>query len=144
MKDRIQIIGKFEMNVYKKGKLVEHYVDNNLVVTAGKEKMCMLLADDGATNFIQSISFGTSTINPTVADTTITDDFTKSILGYSYPSAREVQFNWELETTEANGKAISEYGLLCADSTLFARKIRGIINKESDVFLSGNWTIEFV
>ena len=144
MKDSIEVKGIFEVNIFKNNKLVEHYIDNNLVVTLGKTKLCKLIANDGISNYIQSISFGTSTINPTVADTAITDPFTKSLIGYEYPTTRSVKFNWELETSEANGKAISEFGLICADDTLFARKIRGTIQKESDVFLSGSWTILFI
>jgi hypothetical protein len=35
-----------------------------------------------------------------------------------------------------------EFGLLCADGTLFARRTRTKpINKESDISLSGSWTI---
>jgi hypothetical protein len=45
---------------------------------------------------------------------------------------------------EANGKAIMEFGLICTDGTLFARKNRAkAIEKDSDISLEGKWRIIF-
>lgn len=146
--DFLKLRGTFEQRIYRlvdgQLHLIENYVDRNLVVNLGKEKIAKLLANDGASNYISAISFGTSIIEPTVADTAITDPFTKNVTGYSYPSTASVKFSWTLELTEANGKAISEYGLLTQDSILFARKTRGTVNKESDVKIDGNWTINIL
>jgi len=141
MEDFLQLKGIFEMKIYKGGILIEEYCDNNLIVNLGKEKICSLLANDGVENFIRSIAFGSSTISPTVADTTITDEYAKDIEGFEYPDQKSVKFNWLLDTSEDNGASISEFGLKCFDGTLFSRKTRGTIQKESDVFLSGSWTI---
>lgn len=147
--DSIKIKGIFEQKIYKldsfgKLNLVEEYTDNNLVVTLGKEKMTKLLANDGVNNYISSISVGTDNTTPTVVNTTITDPFTTSIDGYSYPSNTSVKFDWTIALVDANGKAIGEYGLICQDSTLFARKTRGTVQKESDVLIEGSWTILFI
>jgi hypothetical protein len=55
-----------------------------------------------------------------------------------------VQVNWKLLVSEANGKAIREFGLLTEDGTLFARRIRANpIYKESDISIEGEWIIIF-
>jgi hypothetical protein len=57
-----------------------------------------------------------------------------------------------LGTTEANGMAILEFGLMSDDGTLFSRRIREDengtpvnkpINKESDISIIGQWIIIF-
>jgi hypothetical protein len=46
--------------------------------------------------------------------------------------------------SEANGMAIREFGLLTANGTLFARRIRANpIYKESDISIEGEWIIIF-
>ncbi len=52
-------------------------------------------------------------------------------------------FAFTLNTGEANGKTIQEFGLLCSDGTLFARKTRGGIVKADDISIAGTWTIKF-
>jgi hypothetical protein len=144
----IPVKGVFEMWVYRVADgqkvLQEHYFDPNTVVSLGKEKLARLIANDGTNHHITAVSVGTSSTEPTIADTSITDAFNKNITGYSFPGQTSVKFSWELGLTDAVGKAIAEYGLICQDSTLFARKTRGVINKESDVIINGEWTISFV
>lgn len=148
MKNKIELNGDFKIWVYKfidnKKTLIEYYNDPNTVVDVGKEKLCKMLANDGVNHYISAIGVGTSTIAPTVADTTLTDLFTKSIDGYEYPNTTSIKFNWTLSLTDAVGKAIGEYALITQDGTLFSRKTRGVINKESDVLIEGSWTISFV
>ena len=143
--DSIKLKGVFECKIYKviNGEYIlqEEYIDNNVIVNVGKEKITKLLGNDVGFHHIQSISFGTSNVNPTVVDTTITNDFNKGFVDVEYPDIFTVKFIWELLVDEANGKAITEFGLICSDGTLFARKIRGVILKESDVYLSGSWSI---
>lgn len=146
--EKIKIKGLFEIRVYNliggRLKLVEEYIDNNLVVSSGKQKINKLLANDGSDNHITMIGVGINSVAPTIADTSLTDSFSKNITSYSFPSQTSVTFNWALQLSDANGKAIAEYGLLCEDSTLFSRKTRGVINKESDVYIEGNWTINII
>lgn len=147
--DKLQFNGIFEQKIYKldhhnKLILIEDYIDKNLIVTVGKEKITKLLANDGSNHYISSIAVGTNQTTPTIADTSITDSFIKNITSYSFPSQQSVSFSWVLELTEANGKSIGEYGLICQDSTLFARKTRGVVAKESDILIEGNWTINII
>jgi hypothetical protein len=145
-KDNQQTRGILRYKVFKNGVLVEETEEKNLIVTVGRTQMAHLLAGDLTGKQIAKISFGTNGTTPVLADTIITNPYTKNISGFSYPAAGQVQFNWNLTTAEANGKAILEFGLICADTTLFSRRIRESgkpINKESDISLEGQWIIIF-
>ncbi|MDR1903755.1 MAG: hypothetical protein LBQ88_15920 [Treponema sp.] len=141
-----QIQGILKYTVFRNGIPVEDVEEHNLIVTVGRTQMARLLAGELTGRNITKISFGTNGTTPALADTMITNPYTKNINGFSYPAAGQVQFNWNLTTAEANGKAILEFGLICADTTLFSRRIRESgkpINKESDISLEGQWTIIF-
>jgi hypothetical protein len=86
--------------------------------------MAALVAGNGEGKNIAGIAFGTSGNPPTLDDTCITSQFAKDITGAAFPETGQVEFSWDLFTNEANSKAIMEFGLLMADGTLFARKIR--------------------
>jgi hypothetical protein len=141
-----QIQGVLHYRVFKNGALIEETEEENLIVTAGRAQMARLLAGDFAGKQITKISFGTSGAAPALSDTKIANPFTKNLNGFSYPANGQVKFSWNLATTEANGKAILEFGLVCADATVFSRRIRESgkpINKESDISLEGDWTVIF-
>ncbi len=138
--------GTFELRVYNAaGELLEQYVHENLIVSAGKSALALLIGggDPGYDKRVTKISFGTDGTAPSAGDTGITSPFTKAIGSVTYPDSTSVVFNWSLATTEANGKAIQEFGLLCIDNTLFARRTRAVINKTSDLRLEGTWKIQF-
>jgi len=148
MKDFIELKGVFELNIFKivdgKKILVENYIDNNTIVNLGKEKVVKLIGNDDGFHYITSIGFGTSNVNPTVMDIGLTNIFTKGVSNVVFPTYKSVKFEWELLVNENNNVNIVEFGLLCSDGTLFARKVRGVIQKKSDVYLSGAWTIEIL
>jgi hypothetical protein len=134
--------GIFEMDVIKAGKVIEHVREENLIVDGARVQMAHLIAGEVTNRKIAKIAFGTSGTAPTVNDTEITDAFAKNVTGFTYPEAGQVKFDWSLATTEDNDQAILEFGLLCADGTLFARRTRtNPIHKESDIALQGSWAI---
>lgn len=137
------IKGKFEIKVFQGGNLIEHYTDQNLVVTQGKKNLARLLAEYEADKNLNRISFGTSGTLPTLADTAITGAYNKNFAGVTYPNDSSATFSFTLELAENNGVTIQEYGLLAVDGTLFARKTRSPIAKTSDIRLEGSWTIIF-
>ncbi|GIW22887.1 MAG: hypothetical protein KatS3mg068_2572 [Candidatus Sericytochromatia bacterium] len=143
LKDIITLQGIFELKVFKKGHLIEDYIDKNLIVNTAKEALAKLIAGAGAGKTITKIGFGTNGLGPTPDDTSLTSSFVKNISSYTFPSVNQVRFNWTLLDTEANGKQIREFGLICSDNTLFARKTRGLIEKADDISLAGTWTIIF-
>ncbi|MDR1902871.1 MAG: hypothetical protein LBQ88_11390 [Treponema sp.] len=141
-----QMKGILRYTIYKNGIPIEDVEEQNLIVTVGRTQMAHLLAGDLTGKQITKIAFGTNGAAPALADTLITNPFNKNLLGFTYPAAGQVKFDWNLTTAEANGKAILEFGLICEDMTLFSRRIRESgkpINKESDISLGGDWTIIF-
>jgi len=145
-RDRVPLKGTLHYRIIKDGKILEEVEDENLIVTLGRVQLARLLAGNFTNRNINRIAFGTNGTAPKLTDTIITGSYMKSISAIEYPADGVVQFNWKLETTEANGKAILEFGLICADSSLFSRRVREsgkAINKESDISLDGYWRIEF-
>jgi hypothetical protein len=142
--ETIALHGKFYLRVYRKCVLVEEWGDPNMIVNAARHLMARLISEGAENLFINRIAFGTNGSIPEASDTLITNQFVKSLSGHSFPKTGDVQFDWLLKDTENNGMAISEFGLLTADGTLFARKVRTYpINKESDISLEGHWIISF-
>ena len=132
--------GIFELIVKKDGKVIETYRDDNLIVNGARNQAARLFAGDGTNRAITNIAFGTSGSAPAVTDTAITDAYTKAVSGFEYPETGQIQTNWELATSENNGMAIMEFGLLSADGTLLCRKVREKpINKEADISIEGHW-----
>lgn len=137
-----EIKGRFELKILDlEGNLIEHYVDENLVVNGGRNAVMVLLGSAASGKQLTKLSVGTNGTQPVGTDTAITGAFTKSLGAVSYPTISSVRFDWTLGAGEANGIAIREFGLICTDNTLFARKVREVINKNSDIILNGNWTI---
>jgi hypothetical protein len=136
--------GKLEVKVFKSGKLVDSFVEDNLIVNGARTQMSHLIAGDFSGRKVSQIAFGTSGTEPTVDNQTITNPFVKNINAASYPTATSVKFDWDLGTSEDNGAAIMEFGLLCDDGTLFSRRVRtNPINKADDISIEGHWTISF-
>ena len=139
MRGEFTLIGKD-----KNGNVVLDYSDNNLIVNNAKSALASLVSNVAAeSKVITQIGFGTSGTTPSPNDITLTASYKKNVTSYSYPEPGKVKFSWRLDYGEANGKAIAEFGLLCADGTLFARKVRGAITKDEDLALEGEWTIIF-
>jgi hypothetical protein len=123
--------------------LIEDYEEHNLIVNGARTAMAYLVGGSSNRN-INRIAFGTNGTAPSTSDTAITAAYTKAVVGFAYPAAGQIEITWNLLVGEANGKAIREFGLLCADGTLFSRKNRAkAIEKEEDISLEGKWLIMF-
>jgi hypothetical protein len=125
------------------GRIIENYVDNNLVLNGGRTAVMLLLGAGDTGKQLTQIAVGTNGTAPVGTDVAITGAFTKALGAVSYPSANSVRFDFQIGAGDANGIAIQEFGILCDDNTVFARKVRALINKNSDIILNGNWTIQF-
>lgn len=145
MLDNLEIKGVFILDVIcnRTGAVLEHYEDHNLVVNGGRTAVMKLLGGDTSGFNPTKISFGTNSTAPAATDTAITGAFTKSLGTVTYPTISSVRWAWSLEAAENNGMGIREFGLLCNNNNLFARKTREIINKTSDIRLSGTWELRF-
>lgn len=136
--------GVFVLDIYRRGDLIEHYVDDNLIVNRGRTNVVRLLGNDGTGLHIASIGFGTSGIAAAAGNTALTDAYVKAIDAKSYPDDYSVLFSFSLGTGEANGKSIQEFGLLTASGLLHARKVRGgALIKDSDLSLTGTWKLMY-
>lgn len=139
--ERFPMKGIFKMVVRKNGEVIEEYEDHNLIVNGARNQAAKLFAGDTEGRPIASIAFGTSGAEPAATDTEITDAYTKDVAGFEFPDMGQIQTNWELGTSENNGMAIMEFGLLSEDGTLLCRKVReNPIHKESDISIEGHWT----
>jgi hypothetical protein len=144
--ERGQLKGLLRYTVFKNGIPVETVEKKNLIVNGARVQMAYLVAGNGAGRHITKIAFGTNGTNPTLADTVMTNAYEKPLSAHSYPEPGQVQFDWKLETTEANGMAIMEFGLVTGDGTLFSRRVRENgtpINKAEDISIEGQWIIIF-
>lgn len=135
--------GEFVLSIRRNGVEVESYADRNMIMSSARDALARLLGGDGSGKMITHIGVGTDGNGPEPGDTALTSAYKKRLSGHSYPSTGRVAFSFTIGKAEANGKKIREFGLLCSDGTLFARKTRGVIEKADDIEIVGTWTIIF-
>jgi len=149
LQDEIPMCGHFHIELRRSGALVEVIDEKNLIVNGAKNQLARLIGGSGTNRQITQIGFGIGTTAAAPGNTALTysplypTSSLKAIGSVGYPATGQVQFNWSLSTAELNGVAITEFGLFCQDGTLFSRKQRAPIQKESDLSLTGSWTIIF-
>jgi len=140
--ETMPMTGGFRMRVFEKGILIDEYEEKNLIVNGARSAAAQLIAGAGSGKHIAKIAFGTNGNIPTPDDTAITAPFIKNLSGVTYPVLGRAEFSWKLLASEANGKQIIEFGLLCEDGTLWARKVREeAVPKGPDIALEGEWFI---
>lgn len=145
--DGIKLRGIFRMQCVEKGtgKVLFEMEDNNLVVTTGKTNMVKLLGGDAAGELVDTIGVGTSNTAAAVGDTALTGSFTKALNTGGTSNvygANSVTFGYEIETSEANGMTIWEFGLLNTSGILIARKVLSAsIAKTVSFAITGTWTL---
>jgi len=146
-KDFIKIKGTVEFWAERNGKIIDHWVDDNLIVNLGKESICYLLATGNVQRVVNKIGFGTGQVAPELADTALTGAFVKSIgSSITYPAVNKLTWDWELGLTEGNGAGTVSYyemGLFSNNNTLFSRKVRAEMVKNSATRFFGTWTLTF-
>lgn len=144
LSDQTALRGVFTLEIRRAdGALIERIEERNLIVNGAKNQLARLVAGDVPGRHITQIGFGIGTAAASPNDAALLGAYWKPVLSVSYPATGQVAFAWSLSTAEANGKAIAEFGLRCADGTLFARKVRAPIHKSDDLSLTGTWTIVF-
>ena len=135
--------GELTLVIKRRGYEPETITEHNMIMNIARDALAKLIAGQGAGKSINRIGFGTGSTGPSPDDTALTSAYIKSVGAISFPSAGQVTFSFSLAESEANGKSIREFGLLCSDGSLFSRKVRGVIEKSDDLSLSGTWTIIF-
>lgn len=136
--------GVLVLQAIRRGQVIEDWSDENLVVDNYKVTHARMLGGDTANRNVAKISLGTNGTPPAAGNTVITGAFSKALSSVVYPTPNQVRFSFSIGTAEANGLAIMEFGLLTAGDLLYARKTRSAaLNKDSDISLTGTWTITF-
>lgn len=137
--------GLFFMRVLDgSGLVVAEYHDRNMIVNGARIAMSRLVSEGAESGkVITRFGVGVNTETATPADTALTDCYANDIIGHDFPEAGTVRFFWKLGYDEANDKNISEFGLFCADGSLFSRKVRSPIFKAADLAFEGEWSIIF-
>ena len=136
--------GLFVLRVYRRGRLIEVFEERNLIVDNSKQIHAKLLGGSVTNQSVTQFGVGTNGTPPVGGNTSLTGAYLKNVDTVTYPATNQVQFAFSLGTGEANGMAISEFGLLTAGSTLYARKVRSApLNKDTDLTFSGTWVISF-
>lgn len=135
--------GLFLLKTYRRGVLVDVYEDKNLVVDNYKLIHSKLLG--GSAGAITQFGVGTSATAPAAGNTGLTGQFVKALdAAATFPTTSSVSFAFSLSSAEANGMAISEFGLFTAAGVLYARKTRtSPLNKDTDLSFTGTWVISF-
>ena len=142
-KDDARLRGVFEIRVIKAGRELEHYRDDNMIMSSARDALARLIGGAGSGKTVTKIGVGTNGNGPTPDDKGLTGAYSKPVSGCTSPATGVACFAFTIGAGEANGKSICEFGLLCSDGTLFARKTRGVIEKADDIEITGTWTIKF-
>jgi hypothetical protein len=145
MQNSISIKGKLRTKVFQNDQLIADDESDNLVVDQGLLAMAKLMGgDDPAVGKpAAKVQVGTSATAPAAGDTTITAAFTKVISAVSYPTPKSVRFDSTIQTSEANGMTIQEYGLCNTDDVLYARIVKSPVVKNSSIRIVCEWTLTF-
>lgn len=144
--EQAPVRGILRLRIKRKGKIVEDWEDRNLVVDAGRGIMARLIGGETGLG-VNRVAFGTSGTDPAPGDTmaNIVNAFMKPVAAISHPLPTQTRFDFVLLESEANGLAIRQFALVCANGTLFAHRTRGgkTIDKDNDIEISGQWTVYF-
>ena len=141
--DQITLRGQLSITLHRAGQQPQTITEQNMIMTAAKSALARLIAGQGSGKNINRIAFGTNGVGPTPNNQAISEAYTKAVSAITFPTEGQARFAFTLSESEANGLNIRDLGLLCADETLFARKVRGLIEKTSDLSITGSWTIIF-
>lgn len=141
--------GEFYIEVRKRGKVIDEFADHNLVVDAGRCRLADLAAGK-STVAITQIGLGSGSELEDETDTELTEQQLFPLSNITV-DGRDAKFEFIIAESEANGLSIREFGLFCADNTMFSHRVRrdessgkiGVIDKMSDIEIRGYWIIHF-
>ena len=134
--------GDFHLAVYKDGKIIDRIDDHNLVVDAGRIRLAELAAGKSSA-CITKIGVGSGSTAEAADDTELEGQQLFPLASASV-DGRDARFDFLIDNTQANGLKIHEFGLFCADGTMFSHRVRtGLIEKEDDIQIKGYWILHF-
>jgi hypothetical protein len=149
--DQAKLHGALHLWVYRvdpdgNKRLLEEYSGDNLIVTSGLKMITFLLAGyvtpPNTINKIAKVGVGTGTTTPHASDTSLTNQYTKAVDSYRFTADNVVEFTISMDTGDANGMQISEFGLFSGNDILFSRRLQSpVIPKAADIIIEGKWTV---
>lgn len=141
----IGVQGRFTMDLYRHGRLVERTDEPNLVVIGAGQILSLLLAPGPLNAGLTQLGVGSDMTLPVFGNTALVQPYLRPLGVASVAVPAKVTFAFQLDSGEANGLSIGEFGLFNAAGVLFARKTRlfNLIQKDASVSLTGTWTIDF-
>ena len=135
--------GEFHIDVLKGGRLIDEIHDHNLVVDVGRIRLAELAAGTKANKHITQIGLGSGSETEDASDIALTNQILLPLSNVTV-TGRDVRFDFFIDTDEANGLMVHEFGLFCSDGTMFSHRVRaGVIEKENDIQLKGYWILHF-
>lgn len=149
MKSLSKIQGYLNLNVYKKKEnlwIFEKNIQGRNQILNDMLAFTTNRISGNTSNTISQITFGTSTVetnryqNIDVMENTFTKDLTA---GITYPTINTVVYPFDLLPDEHSGYNITEYALTLTDGSIVTRIVRGIVEKKSDIRLTGTWELTF-
>lgn len=148
IKEKAKVRGTLQIKAYQaigddEEELIRDELLENLVVNGGLAAIASLVGAATSGKNVNRIHFGTNGSDPLLSDTEVEDAVEKAVLAITYPADGQVQFTFDLGLEEGNGTSIREYGLICADDTLFSRKTSSLIEKTDQIRLEITWTLTF-
>ena len=137
--------GKLRADMYRYGRLVETWESPNMAVVGSGLVNAQLISGGTAAGPLTQVGFGSNTGPAAYPNTALSlDAYLKTIDGVSYPQPNQAAFALSLNTYEANGQTIAEYGLLTAGGILYARLVRAApLVKDESMSFSYTWTLSF-
>ena len=134
--------GDFHLAVYKDGEIIDHIDDHNLVVDAGRIRLAELAAGKSSA-CITKIGVGSGSTAEAADDTELEGQQLFPLTSATV-DGRDARFDFLIDNSQANGLKIHEFGLFCADGTMFSHRVRtGLIEKEDDIQIEGYWILHF-
>lgn len=134
--------GEFHIDVFKGGRHFKTFADHNLVVEAGRVRLAELAAGV-STAYITQIGVGEGDTTEADGDTELTNQALFP-LDKASVTGRDARFDFSIDNTQGNGLKIHEFGLFCADGTMFSHRVRsGVIEKADDISIKGYWILHF-
>lgn len=134
--------GDFHLAVYKGGEIIDRVDDHNLVVDAGRIRLAELAAGKSG-SCITKIGVGSGSTAEAADDTELEGQQLFPLTSATV-DGRDARFDFLIDNSQANGLKIHEFGLFCADGTMFSHRVRtGLIEKEDDIQIKGYWILHF-
>ena len=134
--------GEFHIDVFKDGRCVDSYGDHNLVVESGRIRLAELAAGKSSA-YITQIGIGEGSTTEKDTDTALENQMLFPLNDASVTD-RDARCDFSIDNTQGNGLKIHEFGLFCADGTMFSHRVRkGVIEKENDITIKGYWILHF-